>query len=253
MRAAWLVLLAVGCSREPKCYGEVDNDDMLRMQKEIAAGREPCPMHLTPKLVVDERGLELNSRRIGSREALPVDGTPRKIAPLFDELKRGRETWKILHPSVPFEPIVEITIPPDADFVPAASAIVTAAYAGYPHSSVRSGGMVLDLVYDVPRPPSDEAQPESDLYVERLPDARYDVHFRRGTIRARAPARPLELDSIPGWVDEMCPVPSEPCASAISLNIRGEFVIAATLLQRLQRTRVFSQRPPWIRFRDEPR
>lgn len=253
-RRLWLLPLAVAtlsCSREPKCHGEVDGDEIRRMEKLVEQGKEPCPKHLAPEIVLDDRGIELNGRRIVGRHGLPVDGVPRKIPPLFDELKRNREKWKIVHPGRSFDATAQIEIPPETDFVTGASVIVTAAFAGFPRSSVRSGGIALTIQYDVPGPPTGEDAPlPPDLYVERTSDGRYDVRLQRGMVGERAPERLLELDSIPSWVDQTCPVPTEPCAQAIMLRVRGEFAITATLVQRLQRTLAFSKRPPWIRFHD---
>jgi hypothetical protein len=248
-----LAVATTSCSREPKCHGAADSDEIRRMQKLVEQGKDPCPMYLAPKIAVDQRGVELNGRRISGHPVLPIDGAPGKIPALFAELKMNREAWKTVHPAMSFDATAHIDIPAETDFAAGASAILTAAFAGYPRSRVRSGGVDLALDYDVPRPPHEEEQPPSDLYVERSSDGRYDVYFQRGRVRGRAPEGPLELDSIPSWVDAMCPVPTEPCVDAIMLRVRGEFVIAATLLQRLQRTRAFSQRPPRIRLRDLPR
>ncbi len=219
------------------------------MQEDVNEGKEPCPEHKNPKIQLSDRGVELDGRAIAGRDTIAVEGSARKIGPLFTELKNGRELWKQLHPGIPFEPVASLEIPADTPFAAGASMMVTTAYAGYPVQHVVSGGISFDVGYETPRP-IDSGPPVVLLTVERVAGGRYDVAIRRDSVIVVSSQTPLAFDAVLDWVRSYSGE-SLTCPSVIALTVPGEFVVTATLIRRLLDLPTLAKKPPTISFRAE--
>lgn len=248
-----MLLAAVGpgaaCRREPKCEGELTSDELYRLQELDANGKYPCRGHLEPTIEVGPDGIVLNGRAVARREDLPTD-RPRLIQKLRDPLKTNRETWKQIHPGRPFEAHPQISIDGGSSFATGASALVSTAYAGYPNARVSSGGVVFEMLYDVPGPPRPDEE-EHQLPTEivfRAGNGGYDVALRKGRTVIGASDGPLALDAVPGWVAQRCSALPEPCAAVLVLDLQGEFAVAATLIRSIMDGPGFRRAVPTIKL-----
>lgn len=248
--AAGLVLLALalatGCRRSPRCHGELESDDLFRLQELNAEGKYPCTEHLEPVVEVDRTGVTLSGRRVASADELPR-GAPRRIKGLFDALKSNREIWKQVHPGEEFAPRPKVRIDGGSDFVVGASALMTVAYSGYPTATVSAGNVSFEMYYDVPRPPSPDGEQldPRELWVTRVDARTFSASLRRGSVREAA-SPDLAFDALPGWVAGQCG--ADPCARTLVLDLGGDFVVAATLVRTISDGPGFRTRPPLLRF-----
>lgn len=245
--AILLCALAAGCQRAPKCNGEPDQDELYRMQQSIQDGKEPCPEHLKPKIVLDSAGLRLNGELVARPDELGLTRHTR-LRPLFDRLKQNRETWKMTHPGEDFlaEPTLEIA--GDADVLVGASIVTTTAYAGYPFQRIRVGGIELDLPYAVPGPPNPDAPARIDLRIDRADDGSYRARYVQDSVVMVRMDEPLGFEDVPRWATRSCPVQAGPCASVIAVRTSGPFVSAVTLIKNVLDRFPPARRPRMVRF-----
>jgi len=245
-----LLALCVGC-RSPKCHGDLDRDDLYRLQQLDEDGKYPCPEHLSPTIQVSADGVVLNGRHIVRADAMPPAGPLRRIRPLFDQLKMARETWKQIHPGQMFDPLPNLEIASDLEASVAASAIASTVFAGYPHLHLKTGGVFVDLYYAVPGPPGADTEPQTSALIERLADGTQRVSFRRGNVAFDSTAGPIPFEDVPVWVTEHCRKSSEPCPRTIALRASGPFVVTATLLRNLIDRQALGPRLITVRFADD--
>jgi hypothetical protein len=247
------LLLVTSCKRTPKCEGELERDDVYRLQELTRDGEYPCPGHLKPTISVRRDGVELNGLRVASEAQLPT-GSVRKIQGLFDALKQNRETWKQVNPGSMFDARPNITIDGGCDFATGAGALMTAAFAGYPSSLVSSGGVLFDLHYEVPGPPMPDEEPprkpRQELLIVRSPAGGYTVAVREGaTVIHYSGKKPLAFDAVPGWVAQHCAsTGKDPCVNVLVLNVPGEFALTATLIRSILDGPGFKKFVPTVRF-----
>ncbi|MCC6662933.1 MAG: hypothetical protein IT375_04270 [Polyangiaceae bacterium] len=228
----WLPLvLALGaCQRAPRCDGEPDDRDLERMRDLIESGKEPCPEHLRPQIVLDRSGLTLNGKRLMAREAI----APGRIAPLFSALKQNRETWKMTHPGRSFDARPKLSIDPETETWLAASVMASTAFAGYPDQQLRVGQLDLFVPYAVPGPPQPDAPPAVALHLERRESGALGARFLVAKI-VRESSPDLEgFAPLAEWVASRCVATPQPCASAIVLSVRGPFIGTLELLRAVQ-------------------
>lgn len=228
----WLALaLAMSaCQRAPKCEGEPDDRDLERLRDLIESGKEPCPEHLRPKIVLDRGGLALNGKRLTSRDAIGRG----RIPPLFSALKQNRESWKTTHPGRSFDAEPVLSIDPETETAIAASAVVSTAFAGYPNQKLKVGKLVLAVPYWVPGPPSPDAAPPVELVLERRANGALGARFMIAKVVREASPDLEGFGSVANWVASRCVEPSKPCATSIALSLTGPFVGALELLQAVQ-------------------
>lgn len=241
--------VCVACKRTPKCAGELDRDDLLRLQELAADDKYPCPEHLEPSIEVRPKGVRLNGKLVATEAALPI-GKARRINGLFGALKQNRETWKQSHPGQSFDARPKLDIDPMCDFGTGAAALMTTAYAGYPNLRFRSGGIELELYYDVPGPPRPDADDfaPTELWVTRNDSGRYLAQVKQNSVLVQTSEQALGIDAAASWVATRCAGPGGRCANVIVLGSNGEFLGAATLLHLLLKTPPFKARPPTVRF-----
>ena len=243
-------LALCACKRAPSCFGELDRDDLYRMQKAIADGQEPCPHWSRPRLVVDQASVSLDGQVLAPRSSLP-SGAARRVDPLYFQLKTNREYWKQLHPSKPFEPQVRATLAGDLDALAGISILTTTAYAGFPRMQVLAGGVAFSAYWAVPGPPSpDEEEQPVTLRVAPDKDERYEWRIDGGP-KKLPPSGGIsrDLPALLESVGEACQPRPAPCAHIVELRFaRGDFMQVATLARALMGSRVFASREPTLRL-----
>jgi hypothetical protein len=240
----------VGC-RSPKCHGELDQDDLYRLQQLDKEGKYPCPEHLSPAIQVSADGVVLNGRHIVRADDMPPAGPLKRIRPLFTELKMARETWKQIHPGEMFDPLPSLEIASDLEASVAASAIASTVFAGYPHLHLKTGGVFVDLYYAVPGPPRADNDVDNSVLIERMMDGSQRVSFRRGNVPFESTPGPIPFEQVPVWVSESCKKSSGPCPATVVLRPSGPFVVTATLLRNLIDRQALGPRLIQMRFADD--
>jgi hypothetical protein len=231
----------------------MEKDDLYRLQQAIEDGEEPCPQWILPNVVVDRSSVLLDGRVLAARSSLPA-GTVKRIDPLFIELKLSRELWKQTHPSRPFEPLVKMTIAPDLDGLCAISVLLSAAYAGFPHLEVESGGVRFSAYWAVPEPPRPYGEDPNVTLRIAPADGRSFAWRLEGGSAKQAPEDGIARDipSLLQTLSETCQARSErrlPCATVLELQVaRGEFIEVAMLVQTLMSSSVFAMRRPTLRL-----
>jgi hypothetical protein len=249
-RSLVLLTLAVSAAscQKPKCRGELDRDDLRRLQKLTEDGKDPCPEHLHPSISAGKDGVKLGDRLL-VREA-PPDGRVLRLDALFRELKENREIWKQLHPGDRFmaEPVVRID--PACSAALGASTLASVAFSGYPKIHLVSGAFELDFDYAVPGPPRPDAPMPREIYVYWRGAGNYHAQLREGEILV-ADVERSSFDGVADWIAGTCGESSGPCAGDIVLRPRGEFLSVAALMKSVLGRAEISRHPPPVRFASE--
>jgi hypothetical protein len=241
-----IVLAGVsGCRREPQCQGKPSNEEIARIRDLAARGAAPCPEHHDPTIELGENGLQLNGRVLAASDELPRDGFIRPIGALFKELEQNRRTWQRVHPGRAFDGRASIEVSPKARFITGASAITTAARAGYLRTRVASGDVSFDATFEVPGSPKPISEPLRELYIVEKPDGRYDVTLKMGRVVVNALTDLVGVDRVAGAVENACIAGN---CDVLVPRMGGEFQSAARLLGRLLDLKPLLQRPPKLRF-----
>lgn len=249
--SAALAALA-GCSKgRVQCYGEIEKDDLYKMQQLIQEGKEVCTENHAPKIEVSFSGIVLNGRTIAPWSVLP-EGEAKKVAPLFDELKELREIWKQLHPALRFDPDTTVEIAGDIDALAGVGILLSIAYAGYPRMRVRSGEVKFDAYWAVPMPPNPDAdtQGPETLRVGRTPEDWYELRFD-GPPKKQRPAgwAVRDVPSLAQAIQEACAPREGACAQIVDIQVRGgTFLEVARLARMVLQSPAFAKRYPTLRL-----
>lgn len=241
--------LAAGCRGQPKCHGELDHDDLLRLQELSETGKYPCKEHLEPAIEVTREGVTLSGRPVAPAAELPTGPAPKRIHGLFSALKANREIWKQVNPGRPFDAHPNVHLDGQSAFVVGAGALMTVAYAGYPQATVRAGNVSFEMLYAVPGPPTpdEEAKPTTELWVSERAGRGYSAVLREGSV-VRAASPELRFEGVPGWIALECASRADPCAKVLVLDLSGDFIVAASLVQSIGGGPGFRTGPPLLRF-----
>lgn len=241
-------LFASGC-RGPKCHGELESDDLYKLSKLVDQGEDPCPEHVRPTLELSREGLKLNQRLIAAPDQL-AGNHPRRVQPLFAELKNAREIWKQIHPAQMFEADPTLKIDSDVESDLAASVIITTAFAGYPAQKIQSGGSSFHLFYDVPGPPDPESpRYRAELRLGTTKDGRRTTSLGgpRIVVVDSTPVA-VSFENVPASVKHWCRDIKPPCADVLVISATGPFDATMTLLQNVASLPVFGGQMPLVRF-----
>jgi hypothetical protein len=250
---ALLLVLLLDCRRKPKCFGDLEIEDMYRLQQQVTEGGNPCPQWSRPSVTVDRTSLALDGRALAPRSSLP-SGAVRRIDGLFTELKAGRDYWRQLHPSEQFAPVVKLNIDPGLDAFAGISVLASAAYAGFPHMEVESGSAQFSAYWAVPEPPVPAG--ENRTLVLRIAHA--TEHGFEWSMDGRSKQQPpaggiaRDLPGLLATLSEECQAREargEQCAQILEFQLRrGDFLEACVLVQTVMHSPTFSMRRPTIRL-----
>lgn len=206
-----------GAPKKTECRGHLGKDELYRFQERLEKGENVCPELADPQVDVRASGVSLDGEVLSG--SLPAARLAR-FEPLFEALKSGRETWKMLHPGDTFDARVTVVAAPDVAAVEGASVVTTAVEAGYYGFELRASG--VELRFDYVRRARDGSSPLSEvLRAGRAPGGNVRVRFIGRTSPRLGLDETVPLADLGRVLTTECAKGQGPCADEIAIEVGG--------------------------------
>jgi len=264
----WTILAAVCFATACKAKGEptvchtylgpggaLSPEDLAQLER-LTDGGDPCPALGKPTLEVGSRGAVLDGNVVVPWADLPV-GQGRRVDVLFEDMKADRTLWKMLHPGRPFGPVLEVSVAPEVDVVPAVSALNSASLAGYTNVRIHDAKGELRAFYARPLLGGTDTYPMV-LRVTVRKDGQLDAGFER----LRAPGMPRNLPTPPppagplpdgvavaAFVDGACAEAARGCVNVLAVRAEsGKFDRLVAVAREVLGARTLIASEPMLTF-----